>query len=122
MILLIQLIGAVIAAFGIVGVFMPKRFGAMANFWVAPGRVYFGAAIRFALGALLIWAAPQSRSPAAVRLVGWIVVAAAIVTAMIPQPVVVRMAVGFAGLKPNAIRAIGVVAIGVGALLIYAAL
>lgn len=122
MILLVQLVGAVIAAFGIVGVLMPKRFGAMANFWTTPGRVYFGAAIRFALGAALIWAAPATRFPAVVQVVGWIAVAAAIITAIIPQPVVVRMAAGFAGLEPVAIRAIGAGAVGVGALLVYAAI
>ncbi len=121
MILLVQLVGAVIAAFGLVGVLMPKRFGAMANFWTAPGRVYVGAAIRLAMGAALIWAAPATRFPAVVQVVGWILVVAAIIAAMIPQPVVVRMAAGFARLKPVSIRTIGAAAIGLGALLIYAA-
>lgn len=121
MILLVQLVGAVIAGFGIVGVLMPKRFGAMANFWTAPGRVHFGAAIRFALGAALIWAAPATRFPAVVQVVGWIAVAAAIITAMIPQPLVARMAGGFSRLKSVSIRTIGAAAIGVGVLLIYAA-
>ncbi len=121
MILFVQLVGAVFAAFGIVGVLMPKRFGAMANFWTAPGRVYLGAAIRLALGAAFIWAAPATRFPNVVLVVGWIAVAAGIVTAMIPQPVVARMATGIIGLKPVAIRTIGAAAMGLGALLIYAA-
>lgn len=121
MILFVQLVGAVIAAFGIVGVFMPKRFGAIANFWTAPGRVYLGAAIRLAVGAALIWAAPATRFPAVVQVVGWIAVAAGIVTAMIPQPVVARMAGGFSRLKSASIRTIGAVTLGLGALLIYAA-
>ena len=121
MILFVQLVGAIIAGLGIVGVLMPKRFGAMANFWTAPGRVYLGAAIRLAMGAALIWAAPGTRFPVVVQVVGWIAVVAAIIVAMIPQPVVAKIATAVVGLRPNSLRAIGAAAIGLGAALIYAA-
>jgi hypothetical protein len=63
-------IGILIAFQGIVGLIAPGLFVDIVRIFQTPPVIYLAAVIRFAVGVVLILAAPQSRVPLAVRGMG----------------------------------------------------
>ncbi|NQU38171.1 MAG: hypothetical protein HQ526_11340 [Actinobacteria bacterium] len=78
MTLAVALIGLLIAGVGLVGVIQPKRLIEWVDLFWKKDRLWFAAALRLALGALLIYAAPECRAAQVVRVLGVITVLAAV--------------------------------------------
>jgi uncharacterized membrane protein YwaF len=71
-----------IAAFGFVGLVAPAIPVGLAHHAATAGVFYIIAAIRVAFGLLLISVAPSSRAPRTIRILGWIILIAGIITAI----------------------------------------
>lgn len=69
-----------VAALGALGIVSPERLLGIVRRFQSPGGLYAAAAIRLALGATLWLAAPASRAPETLHIVGFIVFVAGLVT------------------------------------------
>lgn len=78
MTLAVAFIGLLVAGVGLVGVVQPERLIEWVDLFWKKDRLWFAAALRLALGALLIYAAPECRAAQAVRALGVIAVLAAV--------------------------------------------
>jgi hypothetical protein len=74
--------GLCIAVVGAVGVLMPSSLVWIAQHFVTPEAFYGLAAVRVAFGLVLVSAAPVSRGPKALRVLGYVIVIAGIATAL----------------------------------------
>ena len=76
--------GICIATVGIAGVAMPAVLFAIARFFADSGAIAFAglAAVRISFGLILISVSPASCTPRALRIVGYLIVAAGISTAV----------------------------------------
>ena len=72
------LAGALIAAIGIVGVAMPPVLLDLARSLQTSAALYVVVAVRVAFGALLIFVAPVSRMPRTLRVIGTVIIVAAL--------------------------------------------
>ena len=72
------LAGALIAAIGIVGVAMPPVLLDFARSLQTSAALYVVVAVRVAFGALLIFVAPVSRMPRTLRVIGTVIIVAAL--------------------------------------------
>jgi len=73
-------LGFVIAAVGALGIAAPSALFEVARSLQSPSALYVLAALRVALGAILIWAAPDSRAPRTLRIVGVLIIVAGVAT------------------------------------------
>jgi hypothetical protein len=76
------LFGLGIAAVGAVGILMPTVLVWIANHFVTSGEFYVLAAVRVAFGLILISVAAASRTPNALRVLGYVILIAGITTAL----------------------------------------
>jgi hypothetical protein len=76
--------GLLISAVGAVGILAPPSLGWIAQRFVTSGTfAFYGIAmVRIAFGLFLIWAAPASRAPKALRILGYVIVILGITTAL----------------------------------------
>jgi hypothetical protein len=72
-----------IAVLGTVGIFVPTALLAISRPFLTPAGLYAAAAIRLVLGTALFLAAPTSRAPKALRVLGVVVVVAGVVTPLV---------------------------------------
>lgn len=120
---IVVILGALIAALGAVGVGSPGVLMRLAtSFWRSERSIYTAAAIRLILGVALIVAAPDCRFPAAVRILGAISIAGAIIV-----PVLgfnrLRSLIDWWASRPHAlIRAWCLLVMAFGGFLVYAGL
>ena len=80
MALIALVISLFIAALGALGVVSPTRLLDVARHFQSPAGIYAAAALRIVFGAALILAAPDSRAPAVVRVLGIIILVAGLIT------------------------------------------
>ncbi|HXY32385.1 MAG TPA: hypothetical protein VEI06_16910 [Gemmatimonadaceae bacterium] len=71
-------VGLCISAVGILGVAAPSALVSLAQRFVTPGPFYVVAMIRIAFGILLISVASATRSPRAIRILGYVIVVAGV--------------------------------------------
>jgi hypothetical protein len=69
-----------VSVLGAIGVFSPNTLLAIGRAFASPVGLFAAAAIRAAFGAVLILAAPASRAPRAIRVVGLVIFAAGVIT------------------------------------------
>jgi hypothetical protein len=74
--------GLCVATVGVVGMFAPSSLVWIAQHSVTSGAFYLLAAVRVAVGLVLISAASASRAPKALRMVGYVIVVAGLATAL----------------------------------------
>jgi hypothetical protein len=77
------LIGFVILVLGLIGLFVPERLVPLSNRLITPQGLYFAMAFRLAIGVVLLRAAPDSRAPTALRVLGWLVIVSGVITPFI---------------------------------------
>jgi hypothetical protein len=65
---------------GAIGVFSPNTLLAIGREFASPVGLFVAAAIRVVFGAVLIFAAPASRAPQALRVVGLVILVAGVIT------------------------------------------
>ena len=73
-------LGFVIAAIGVLGIAAPSVLFELGRSLQSAGALYAVAVLRVALGAILIWAAPDSRTPRTLRIIGLLIIVAGVVT------------------------------------------
>ena len=76
----LSLIGLLIAAFGIAGMVAPSLLIEVGRMMSVEPAIYVVALVRIVVGAALFLAAPSSRAPIVIRILGGIIVAAGIAT------------------------------------------
>jgi hypothetical protein len=83
MTLAVLALGIVIAIVGAVGIVTPTSLVTIAGVFVTPIGLYAAAALRVALGTALVVAAPTSRTPTTLRVLGIIIIVGGLVTPLI---------------------------------------
>ena len=78
--ILAMALGFVVAAIGVLGVAAPSFLLEFARLLQTAGALYVVAAVRFGFGAVLIWAAPDSRTPRTLRIIGAFLIIAGLAT------------------------------------------
>jgi hypothetical protein len=78
--LLAMALGFVIAAIGVLGIAAPLVLLELGRSLQSAGAIYVVATLRVALGAILIWAAPDSRTPRTLRIIGVLIIVAGVIT------------------------------------------
>ena len=78
--LLAMALGFVVAATGVLGVAAPSALLELGRSLQSASALYVAAAVRVAFGAILIWAAPNSRTPRTLRILGIFIIIAGLVT------------------------------------------
>jgi len=69
-----------VSALGVVGAFSPNTLLAIGREFASPVGLFVAAAIRVVFGGVFILAAPASRAPGAIRLVGLVILVAGVIT------------------------------------------
>lgn len=80
MALVALLIGLLIAVQGILGIAAPDAFLSIVRFFQTPPVIYLAAALRVVFGVVLVRAAPASRAPKVLRVLGFIIAVGGLVT------------------------------------------
>ena len=113
------IIGLLIIAQGIVGLVVPEFFLRLIQSIQTPPIIYFAAIVRIAFGAVLVLAAPLSRAPIALRILGALIVLGGAMTPFFG----VRLAdiiLGWWSQGPGIIRAWATAALVLGVFIVYA--
>jgi hypothetical protein len=108
-----------IAGIGLIGIVQPAALFAFGRQFASPGGLYAAAALRLLFGAALWLAAPASRAPRALRIVGGLVVVAALLTPLVGPERFAAMLDLFAAQGPLFGRFWGLVALAIGLLLAF---
>jgi uncharacterized membrane protein YidH (DUF202 family) len=80
MTLVALVLSLLVAALGALGLLSPARLVGVVRHFQTPAGLYAAAALRLVLGAALLFAAPASRAPTALRILGVFLVLAGLVT------------------------------------------
>ena len=80
MTLLVALFGLLMGILGVLGVVWPDRLIRFARAWHTPAGLLLAAALRIVLGLALFLAAPDSRAPLMLRILGVVIFAAGLAT------------------------------------------
>jgi hypothetical protein len=76
-------IALVLLAMGTTGIIVPSSLAWVGEHSLRPGAFYLIAAMRVVFGGALVFAAPASRAPRTVRVLGYVVVVAGLATALV---------------------------------------
>ena len=119
MALVALVIGGFVAAVGILGIAAPEVFLKTIRFFQTPPAIYLAAAIRVGVGVVLIRAAPASRTPRILRVLGFIIVVGGLLTPFVgvrgAHVILDRWSAG----GPALVRVWAAVAIAAGAFIVY---
>ena len=69
-----------VAALGVLGIGSPSRLLGVVRRFQTPAGLYFAAAIRLLMGVVLFFAAPASRAPEVLRILGVVIIVAGLIT------------------------------------------
>lgn len=78
--LLAMALGLVVAAIGVLGIAAPSILLEFGRSMQSTGALYIVAAVRVGFGTILFWAAPNSRTPMTLRVLGIFLIIAGLVT------------------------------------------
>ena len=112
-------IGLLIVAQGVVGLVAPEFFLRLIQLIQTPPNIYFAAVVRIAFGIVLVLAAPLSRAPFALRILGALIVLGGIMTPYFG----VRLAdiiLGWWSQGPGIVRVWATAALVLGVFIVYA--
>jgi hypothetical protein len=113
-------ISLLIAALGVLGIVSPPRLLGVVRHFQTPAGLYVATALRLVLGSALFLAAPTSRAPETVRIVGIVVFVAGLITPLFGLERFRRLLDWWSALGPAVLRAWASFALAVGLLLAYA--
>ncbi|WP_428099922.1 hypothetical protein [Candidatus Rariloculus sp.] len=118
---IVGIFGGVIVVLSIWGIVVPNKLIAMVKgVMTKPSGLWFAVGVRLVLGAAMIGAAPLSMFPTAFRVIGWIVIAAAIALPVVGRANINALLGWFEGGAPLLIRSWLVVGVAIGAFLVHA--
>jgi hypothetical protein len=112
-------IGLLVVAQGIAGLVAPEFFLRLIQLIQTPPNIYFAAVVRVAFGIVLVLAAPLSRAPIALRILGWLIAVGGLITPFLG----VRLAdviLGWWSQGPAVVRAWAAGALVLGLFIVYA--
>ena len=112
-------IGFLIIAQGIAGLVAPESFLRLIQWVQTPPNIYFAAVVRVAFGIVLIFAAPRSRTPLALRILGGLIALGGLLTPFLG----IRLAdviLGWWSQGPGIVRAWAAGALAIGFFIVYA--
>lgn len=112
-------IGLLIVAQGIVGLVAPELFQQLIQFIQTPPNIYFAAVVRIAFGIVLVLAAPQSRAPVALRILGALILVGGLITPFLGVRVA-DVILGWWSQGPGIVRAWAAGALVIGFFIVYA--
>lgn len=113
-----QIIGWLIITQGVVGLAAPEFFLETIRAIQAPPLIYAAAVVRIAIGIVLVLAAPVSRTPLALRMLGGLVVIGGVLTPFAGVRIA-EVILGWWSQGPGVVRAWATVALGLGAFVVY---
>jgi multisubunit Na+/H+ antiporter MnhG subunit len=116
------LLGVFIVLVGAWGVLAPARITDLVNRFGSKGGMWFAAIIRLVLGMALWFAAPQSRAPMLLQALGAIAILAAVVIPLLGAERFKALVDWWGKLSPGAQRLWSLVAVGFGAVILWALL
>lgn len=112
--------GIVIAAIGIAGIAMPSALLKFAQSLNTPAALYTVVAVRLMFGAVLVWVAPGSRMPRTVRIIGTVIIVAALLALGIGVERAEALLNWWSSLRPLFMRAWAGLALIFGVFIAYA--
>ena len=118
--LLATILGCLMMLLGLAAVLVPDRVLPFARFTTTANGVYVAAAIRLAIGLILLMAAAGSRFPIVLRVLGGFAVLGGIATLVIGVAGAQRLAEQMLPYATKAIRGIGTFLMVLGAFVVYA--
>lgn len=109
-----------VAGLGALGFASPSRLLGMVRSFQTPTRLYIAAALRLVLGAALFLAAPASRAPELLRILGVFIVVAGVITPFFGLERFGRLLDWWSAQGPTLVRVWSAFAFAFGLLLAYA--
>jgi hypothetical protein len=109
-----------IVALGTLGLLSPPRIVAIARHFQTSAGLYFAGAVRLVMGAALFFAAPDSRAPEILRILGLVIIVAGLVTPFFGLERYQRLVDWWSAQGPVLVRAQALFALVLGLLLTYA--
>jgi uncharacterized membrane protein YidH (DUF202 family) len=105
---------------GAVGLVSPSRVVRVARYFATPAGFYFAAAVRVVMGLALLFAAPASRAPGILRILGVVIIVAGVITFFVGLERFRRLIDWWSAKGPTLARAQAAFAVALGLLLAYA--
>ena len=118
--LITTIMSLAIAGLGVLGLVAPGVLLEFGRSLLAPGALYWVAAVRITFGALLILVASQSRMPRTLRVIGVLILVAGLLTPLLGTERFGVFLTWFSGQAPLLVRAAAVVPFIVGLFFVYA--
>ena len=115
------LIGVLLIGQGLCGIIAPDVFVGVVRFFQTPSVVYVAAALRIAIGIVLLWAATDSRLPNFLRVFGVLIVIGGVFTPFVGVQFAHTILALWASRGPGLVRLFAVVSLALGLLTVYAA-
>ena len=104
---------------GVVGLVSPSRTVEVARYFATPAGLYFAAAVRVLMGLALFFAAPDSRAPELLRILGVVVVAAGAAIPAVGLERILKLMDWWYAKGPGLVRTQAAFALVLGLLLAY---
>ena len=117
---IVSIFGALITLIGLVGIVVPRYFIEVIGNWEAESRFIAAVGIRMVMGVICLSAAPASRMPVVVQVIGIIAIAAAAVALLVGLERLNRLIDWWLGRPPIVVRMSAAFAAGFGVLLVFA--
>jgi uncharacterized membrane protein YidH (DUF202 family) len=114
------LLSLLIAALGALGVASPSRLLGLVRYLQTPAGLYVAAALRLVLGLALFFAAPGSRAPELLRILGVVIIVAGLITPFFGLERFRRLLDWWSARGPAFVRVWAAFALAFGLLLAYA--
>ena len=117
---IVSIFGALITLIGLVGIVVPRYFIEVIGNWEAESRFIAAVGIRMVMGVICLSAAPASRMPVVVQVIGIIAIAAAAVALLVGLERLNRLIDWWLERPPIVVRMSAAFAAGFGILLVFA--
>ena len=116
------LLGVFTLLMGVWGVLVPARLADFVTRFSSKGGLWFAAGIRLVFGLALWFAAPASRAPLLLQVLGFVALVAAAILPFVGVDRFKRLIDWWTALSPNAMRFNSLFAVAVGAVILWALL
>jgi uncharacterized membrane protein HdeD (DUF308 family) len=121
MVIIVKLIGVVIVGMGTLITLNPGVFKAVINFWKKDKRIYLAGVARLVLGAIFLLASPACKLPVVMATLGVLVIIGGILIFVIGPARMRTIFSWWEARPPVAMRLMGLVALAIGATVIFSA-
>lgn len=113
-------IGFFVMLQGVFGLSMPDPFLGLVGAFQVPPVLYIAATVRISVGIILVLAAPTSRAPVGLRIVGWLIFAGGVLTPIMGHAFSESMFLWWKSTGHGMVRAFAAMALLLGIFIVYA--